>query len=283
MKSTVPFAFGVVAFATALTVAPAPAQPTAQGPISGLSFAIEVGERTTDPQWLTSGGRFVVPPGERRVIRAAADGVGRRVYPSVTYTLVAGGEWLDLDEPHPSMGTVRVTAIKGAGKDRVGTIAWALAAGFVPANGVTRGTLEVASSASADGNVDVSAPATPREIVGDLYRGILLREPDPGAQGFIDTVGRDGWNGVLRVAGEIATSIESRTTVYQKGATNETRLVALYRHLQDRTKASVPVEEWNRNLGFLNNRQYEVVVNELLALRPERLSRVITDLDRPVQ
>lgn len=266
----------VAVFASVFAVDPGLAQSSAQGSISGLRFAIEVGERTTDPIWLTNGGRFVLPPGERRAIRAAAEGPGRRVYPSTTYRVIAGADWLTLDEPHPNMGTVEVVAAAKAGKGRAGTLEWVLEPGFLPADGVTRGTIEVVSSADV-----VATPPTPREIVTDLYRGILLRDPDPGAQGFIDTVERDGWEGVLRVAREIALSTESRSTVYQKGATNDARLEALYRHLQDRNRGSVPSEEWNRHLALLNQGSYDVVVNSLLALRPERLAGLARAL--PIQ
>jgi hypothetical protein len=37
-------------------------------------------------------------------------------------------------------------------------------------------------------------PARAQEIVRRAYRAVLEREPDPGAQGFVDKVMRDHWS-----------------------------------------------------------------------------------------
>ena len=260
-----PHAFAVLASLTTILTAswqPLAAQASARGSISGLKFAIEeaVKVRRSDPVWIANGGQLVIAPGDQRHIRAAADGASGRVYPSVTYRIVDGRDWLSLADEHPSMGTVRVDARAGVGAGRSGLIEWTVASGFAPRDGVTRGTIAVRSGTSSSQAVARSASA----IVTDLYRGILLRDPDTGAQGFINTVDRNGVNGIFRVATDIARSAESTATLAQKGVTNEQRLAALYQHLQGRGRRDISVAEWERHLALLNRREFDTVVTDLL-------------------
>jgi hypothetical protein len=278
------FARNIVRLLSSLVLASAvpavlDAQASTAGPIRSLKFAIEeaVPVRTNDPIWITNGGAFVVPPGEKRNIRAAADGTGGRVYPSTTYRVVEGGDWFSLADPHPSMGTVRVDARAGVGAGRVGRIEWTLASGFQPSDGVTSGWFQVRSGGGASIPGASTLPGrSASAIVADLYRGILLREPDAGAQVFIDTVTREGWAGVERAASEIALSEESRTTVYQKGATNERRLEAMYLHLAGQSLASIPATDRNADMAELNRRGYDVVARRLLAINPGRMTPGVT-------
>jgi hypothetical protein len=161
------------------------------------------------------------------------------------------------------MGTTYVTVERGAGRDQIGTIEWTLAAGFQPADGVTRGTIRISTG---NGNnlsngLDV---ASSRAVVGDLYRAILLREPDAGAQDFITMVDREGVDGIFRAASRIALSTESRTTVAQKGKTAEQRLAALFQHLQGRNRRAITVAEWERYRAQLDRGEIESVALDLL-------------------
>jgi hypothetical protein len=243
----------------------ASAQASARGPISNLKFAIEEAApvRRNDPVWIANGGAFALGPGQSRNIRAAADGAGGRVYPSVTFTVTDGGDWLSLDDPHPNMGTVRVNARAGAGTGRSGAITWTLASGFQPADGVQSGVLYVNSPTASGGGVMPGAPMSAQQVVADLYRAILLREPDPAAEGFYNRVTREGYAGAVRVGREMSRSTESRTQVPQRGVSNEDRLTALYRHLLGFSRADVSVADWMRNLDYLNQGKVDQVVWDL--------------------
>jgi hypothetical protein len=254
---------GFAALSASLGATPLAAQAPARGAISNLRFAIEqaVEVRTQDPQWLANGGSLTLRAGERRAIRAVADSAGSRVYPSVFYTIGTDSDWLYLDNAHEAMGTVVVGARPGTPAGRRAVIVWRLARGFDSANGPSTGQLLVTSAAGdSTGIRQVSADA----VVRDLYRAILLREPDRSAQTWIETIDRDGAEGLARVARAIATSSESRTLLTSGRATPDQRLDALYKQLQGRNRREISIAEWDRSRALLQRGQLETLVLDLL-------------------
>src|SRR4029079_17009256 len=62
-----------------------------------------------------------------------------------------------------------------------------------------------ARSSTGIGGIALGQSATPADaVLTALYRGILLRDPDPGAAGARDELYRHGYDAVRRVAGNIA-------------------------------------------------------------------------------
>ena len=98
-----------------------------------------------------------------------------------------------------------------------------------------------------------------------LYRGILLRDPDPSSVGYVQTIQRSSWSGLQSVAQTMAESNESRRDVYSReGVGNEERLVVLYRELLGYSEDDIPEDDWNYQLRQLESRQYAEVVLEML-------------------
>jgi hypothetical protein len=86
-------------------------------------------------------------------------------------------------------------------------------------------------------------------LVGALYRGILLREPDQqGGLSARQSLLSGGWSGLARLAQEIASSRESEIDVYERGACNQQRLLAMYRELQGRESRTIDQRIWRAQL-----------------------------------
>ena len=116
--------------------------------------------------------------------------------------------------------------------------------------------------------VDISSGGrSPDDIIAALYRGILLRAPDQGAAARRDDIARTGYAGVLRQAREIAESRESEIDVYQRGACNQQRLLALYKELLGREAAQIDQRTWRAELQHLERGDVAEVVADIVESR----------------
>jgi len=97
-----------------------------------------------------------------------------------------------------------------------------------------------------------------RGLWTDLYRAILLRDPDNFSG--VARLQRDGYPALLEMARELAESDESAIRVYAKGACNEQRLLSLYRHLWGVNESQVPRDQWERYLDMMQDRRFDDVV-----------------------
>jgi hypothetical protein len=97
-----------------------------------------------------------------------------------------------------------------------------------------------------------------RTLWTDLYRGILLRDPDNFSG--VARLQRDGYPTLLELARELAESDESAIRVYAKGACNEQRLLSLYRHLWGVNESQIPRDQWERYLDMMQDRRFDDVV-----------------------
>ena len=113
------------------------------------------------------------------------------------------------------------------------------------------------------------APQRADDLVAALYRGILLRDPDPAAAARRDDIRRGGYAAALRQAREIAASRESEIEVYKR-ACNQQRLLALYKELLGRDTARIDQNLWRSQLDHLDRGDVEEVVSDLVESREFR-------------
>jgi hypothetical protein len=176
--------------------------------------------------------------------------------------------------------------IKLTGEDVAAGSVWAKAVG-VPRNGQRvriayepqgagrqRGEILVEVVAAAEAAATAPAPVSTdraQAVVAALYRGILLRDPDPGAKIWAETIRSRGYFGALSVAHDIAESRESKIEIYNRGdVSNQTRLVAMYRSLLGLDASHVDGGQWQNYIARLNAGDVAGVVDEL-ARTPEFL------------
>lgn len=103
-----------------------------------------------------------------------------------------------------------------------------------------------------------------RDLAQVLYRGILMRDLDPGAQGTIDAIRNGGYNGLVDAAVSIANSQESRITIPTRGVSAQERLESIYQNLLGLSSSQVDRSTWNDDMRTLNDGYISRVVENIV-------------------
>jgi hypothetical protein len=153
-------------------------------------------------------------------------------------------------------------------RERVETIQYRINETWVPTN-LRSGSFQIVVG-PADSDVDVVqqgwSAQRARELTTVLYRGILMREPDSGANGTINAIQRGGYDALVRAAVGIAESDESRIRVYEKqGVCNEQRLLAMYKNFLGVASDRIDRRQWDADLRRMRAGEINQVVESLLA------------------
>lgn len=216
---------------------------------------------------LVPGERLELEEGEAVILRifspADKNPTGERLYLSARFEVESGHHHLELHDVDVDKGSCRVRAVpsprRGAGP-RHALLRYELVGEVTAARAYQeRGAVEF----------EIAEPDYPiskgEEMVRILYRAILLRELDPErARERIEMVERQGYRGLLEAAYEIAESRESRITIYERGVSNQERLLGLYEHLLGREAGQVDLREWQDNLDRLAAGEITAVVLEIV-------------------
>jgi hypothetical protein len=152
-------------------------------------------------------------------------------------------------------------------RDRVETIQYRIDETWVPSS-LRSGSFQIVVGPR-DSEVDVVqgwSTKQARELTAVLYRGILMREPDSGANGTINAIQRGGYDALVRAAVGIAESDESRIRVYEKqGVCNEQRLLAMYKNFLGVSSDRIDRRQWDADLRRMREGEIDQVVESLLA------------------
>lgn len=152
-------------------------------------------------------------------------------------------------------------------RDRVETIQYRIDETWVPSN-LRAGSFQIVVG-PADSEVDLVqgwSAQQARELTAMLYRGILMREPDTGANGTVSAIQRGGYDALVKAAVGIAESDESRIRVYEKqGICNEQRLLAMYKNFLGISSDRIDRRQWEADLRRMREGEIDQVVESLLA------------------
>jgi hypothetical protein len=141
------------------------------------------------------------------------------------------------------------------------TLEWRILENIQGPAALKSGSIAIDILPSSDAPVSSGATLSEREaraLWTDLYRGILLREPDNFSG--VDRLQQDGYPALLEIAREIAESDESAIQVYSRGVCNEQRLLSLYRHLWGMSETKIPRKQWESYLEMMQDRRIDDVV-----------------------
>ena len=182
----------------------------------------------------------------------------KRDYLAARYSVEGGDDRVSLQQADVPTGWVELTA-RDSGRDRRGPVVvrWELAeSALLAERDLARGSIRVEV---------VPGPYRYGEVaVTELYRGILLREPESGARTWFDRVSRGGYEELLVAARTLAESRESEIDVYAHGACNQQRLLALYRHLLGVEPAAVDQSRWRAELDRMGRGDIAGVVLDIV-------------------
>jgi hypothetical protein len=208
--------------------------------------------------------------GEQATLRAVLGHLTERaVHPATRYRVVSGGDRIAILSTNEKHGEL---TLEGR-REGVTVVTWEV---YEPGLKLAKGSgrLELRVSAAATGSGNSSAPVSSgtatlegkaESVVRGLYRGILMRDPDPGSATYVDKLRRSGWNGLDQVVREIAESDESHRGVYTRsGVCDPQRILALHKELLGHGENEIPRAEWDRQRDQFQARDYGDVAVELV-------------------
>jgi hypothetical protein len=198
-------------------------------PIAGVQVVVRDLSTQQDLGTVQPGGSIAVSAGShvRLIMTAILTGNRAPLYPATTYSDQSqGGVRITRSRSENSTADLEVGEAKGRRSQGIG---YQIQEDWVPTN-LRNGTIYLQVAPAAEPPV-TAAPLTgsarAQELTRMLYQAILLREPDPGAQGTADSIARGGYEALVQAAVGIANSDESRSI----RISNEERLSALYQNL----------------------------------------------------
>ncbi|HSS47612.1 MAG TPA: DUF4214 domain-containing protein [Thermoanaerobaculia bacterium] len=243
-------------------------------PIAGVQVVVRDLSTQQDLGTVPPGGTISVPAGShlRLIMTAIPTGNRAPLYPATVYRDQSqGGVRITRSRSENSTADLDVGETKGR---RSQGISYQIEEDWVPAN-LRNGSiyLQVVPAAVApDVGAALSGSARAQELTRMLYQAILLREPDPGAQGTVDSIDRGGYDAVVQAAVGIANSDESRNRVR---ASNEDRLSSLYQNLLGMSPDQVDRAQYEGDLRRLaSGRIADVVSGMVQSARFQSRARV---------
>ena len=222
------------------------------------------------------GGTVELPAGTRvRLIMSALPTGSARgpLYPATTFTDASqakGGVTITRSNAENSTADLMLGNVKSG--RRTETIRYQISDTWVPANlrtgsftvRVVPGTSDTSTGSGTTGGTGSSTDIASRadQLTRLLYQGILLRDPDPGAQGAIDSIRTGGYDALVKVATGIAGSEESRIRL---GATPpEQRLASLYQILLGINRDQADPQQWQSDMNLMNQGRIADVVSGIV-------------------
>jgi len=247
-----------------LAVQQADAQSTKpRPPIAGVQVVVRDLATQQDLGTVPPGGSISVPAGShvRLIMTAIPTGNRAPLYPATTYADQSqGGVRITRSRTENSTADLEVGAAKGR---RSQGISYQIQEDWVPTN-LRSGAiyLQVVPAAAPEAPAaTLTGSARAQDLTRMLYRAILLREPDPGAQGTVDSIDRGGYEAVVQAAVGIANSEESRNRVR---ASSEDRLSSLYQNLLGMSLDQVDRQQYEGDLRRVSSGRIADVVSRIV-------------------
>jgi hypothetical protein len=244
----------------------------AQGRINQLEIVVKDIGAQQDLTSVEPGGTVELERGGPvRLIMTATYANGKTIYPATRYSDQSRGG-VNITRSNPDNATVDLDVGNGTGGREA--IGFEIYDERIPVQ-MRRGTVYIRVGRSSGGHGGSAGggwsggSSRGAELTRMLYQAILLREPDRGARGTIESIDRDGYTALVRAAEGIADSDESRVRLYENGnVTNERRLISLYRNLLGLDPDDVNRSTWDRDLRRLRDGRIADVVSDMV--RSER-------------
>jgi hypothetical protein len=241
-----------------------PAKP--RPPIAGVQVVVRDLSTQQDLGTVPPGGSISVPAGShvRLIMTAIPTGNRAPLYPATTYSDQSqGGVRITRSRTENSTADLDVGEAKSRRSQGIG---YQIQEDWVPAN-LRSGSiyLQVVPAAAPEASAaTLTGSVRARELTRMLYQAILLREPDSGAQGTVDSIERGGYEAVVQAAVGIANSDESRNRIPGQGVRNEDRLSSLYQNLLGLSPDQVDRQQYDSDLRRVSSGRIADVVSRIV-------------------
>jgi hypothetical protein len=234
-------------------------------PIAGVQIVVRDLATQQDIGTVEPGGTISVPAESQVRLIAAAVPAGNRpsVYPAATFSDQSQGG-VRFIRTRPENGTADVQVGNTPGRSYA--VGYQIQDNRVPAN-LRSGTIYIqvvpAAAAPATGAA-LTGSARAQDLTRMLYQAILMRDPDPGAQGTVDAIARGGYDALVQAAVGIANSDESRNRLPAQGVSSEERLSSLYQNLLGLSPDQVDRQQYNSDLRRVSQGRIADVVSGMV-------------------
>jgi len=258
-----------VTAAAALAAVVAPAQTRNEPPgesrpqrIEDVRVAVWTPREHSETALLRDGETLRLERGQTVILRVVAPNstnpASGRVYLGARFSVERGDDRISLQNADIPKGWIELTAREGRWDRRDPVVVrWELSEHvLLEQPGLARGSIRV--------EIEPGQYRYGEEAVAELYRGILLHEPDASARGWVESVSRGGYAELLKAAQAIAESRESEIDVYARGACNQQRLLALYRHLLGVDSTALDQGRWRAELDRMGRGDIAGVVLDIV-------------------
>jgi hypothetical protein len=215
------------------------------------------------------GGSITLPAGShvRLIMSALPTGNARGpLYPDTKFSDTSNGG-VTITRSNVENSTADLVLNRSKAASRTETINYQILDTWVPAHlrtGSFRVHIAPASSAQNLGSGITLGGSRAEQLTQMLYRAILLRDPDSGASGTIDSIANGGYDALVSAAVGIANSEESRIRLYEQGTTNEQRLASLYKNLLGLSTSQVDRMQYENDLRRVNEGRIADVVADIV-------------------
>ena len=250
-----------------LAVRQAQAQPASpRPPIAGVQVVVRDLATQQDIGTVEPGGTISVPAGSqvRLIMNAIPTGNRRPLYPNTTFSDQSQGA-LRITRARAENATADLQVGTTKGYNRNQAVGYQIRDDWVPAS-LRSGTiyLQVVPATAAPESVGSSLTGSSRaqDLTRMLYQAILMRDPDPAAQGTVDAIARGGYDALVQAAVGIANSDESRNRL--QGVSSEDRLNSLYQNLLGLSPDQVDRQQYNSDLRRVNQGRIADVVSGMV-------------------
>ena len=257
-----------------LALVPLAAAQSARPNIGQVMIVIKDIDTKAEISSVEPGGTITLPAGShvRLIMTALPTGRSRGpLYPATTFSDTSnGGVTITRSNVENSTADLMVNRVKAG--SRTETIRYQILESWVPASlrtgsfriHVAPGSAAVSNLGYGSSNGSSLGNSSADRLTRMLYQAILLRDPDPGAAGTVESIANGGYNALVQAAVGIANSEESRYRLYDQGTTNQQRLAALYRNLLGLSTSQVDRSQYDNDLRRLNEGRIADVVADIV-------------------
>ncbi|HET9210566.1 MAG TPA: hypothetical protein VFR03_09220 [Thermoanaerobaculia bacterium] len=250
--------------------------------VAGITILVRNITDKTDAARIEPGGTITIAEGAHVRVNVEAQLYGSRtpVYPVTEFTdLNRGG--VRITRGNAANAAVDLEVLPMRNPNRIQRIGYTITDNRVPAD-LRTGTFNIQVAPPTRGSAGYDQPRPgydrpgygrpggawsyerARDLTRALYQGILMRDPDPGANGTIDSIRNGGYSALVDAAVSIANSNESRITIPGRGVGPVERLNSLYQNLLGLSNTTADQAQWNHDFRAMRDGQIAQVVEGIV-------------------
>jgi len=264
--SKIILAAAILALLCPLTAPPAGAQSSSRSNVGAVEILVRDANTRQELGTVAPGGIITLPEGAHVRINMTAIPTGSRrnvLYPATEFTdLNRTGVRITRASEENAAADLEILPMRNP--ERIQRIEYRITDPWVPVS-LRTGSFNIRVVPANGSTAGYWSNDRARDLTRTLYRAILMREPDADATGTSRAIQRNGYEGLVQAAVDLADSDESHIRVYEReNVCNQQRLLSLYKNLLGLSANQISRSQWDANLKRLERGEIGQVVENLL-------------------